>query len=550
MEKVNSGKNRDVWKLVSLCVLVAYALFLIYPLFKLFKASVYVDGHFTLKSFADFFSKSYYVETIFNSLKVSITATLISLVIGIPLAYFYQMYELKGKTVLQILIILCSMSAPFIGAYSWIVLLGRNGYITKLLSLIGIHVGSIYGFKGIVLVLSLQLFPLVFLYLCGALKNIDNSLLEASENMGCSGAKRFLTVVIPLCIPTIIAATLLVFMRAFADFGTPLLIGEGYQTFPVVIYNAYFAETGSDHSFGAAVSVIAIIITGLIFLFQNYINSRNRFTMNALHSIERKTPHGLQAFLMNFYSWFVVLLSFMPQVYVIYSSFQKTSGKLFVKGFSLASYKFAFSHLKRAIPNTFLIGIAALAIVIVLAILIAYLVVRRSNFANKVIDTVSMIPYIIPGSVVGIALVLAFSKGFISLTGTAAIMVIALVIRRIPYTIRSSVAVLQQIPMSIEEASISLGASKLKTFFTITVPMMGNGIMSGAILSWVTIITELSTAIILYNLKTITLTLAVYTYVSRGNYGIAAAYATILTVTTILSLLIYMKVTGNKEVAL
>ena len=131
-----------------------------------------------------------------------------------------------------------------------------------------------------------------------------------------------------------------------------------------------------------------------------------------------------------------------------------------------------------------------------------------------------------------------------------AIMIIALIIRRIPYTIRSSVATLQQIPMSIEEAAISLGSNKMKTFFRITVPMMGNGIMSGAILSWVTIITELSTAIVLYNLNTITLTLAVYTYVSRGNYGIAAAYATILTVTTIISLLIYMKVTGNKEVSL
>lgn len=550
MQSISTKKNRDVWKLVSLCVLATYGLFLLFPLFKLFKAAVVVNGHFSLKSFGDFFSKSYYVETIFNSLKVSITTTVISLIIGIPLAYFYQLYELKGKSVLQVLIILCSMSAPFIGAYSWIVLLGRNGFITKLLSYIGIQVGSIYGFKGIVLVLSLQLFPLVFLYLCGALKNVDNSLLEASENMGCSGAKRFFKIVIPLCMPTIIAATLLVFMRAFADFGTPLLIGEGYQTFPVIIYNAYFAETGSDHSFGAAVSVIAIFITGAIFLIQNYINNRHRFTMNALHSIERKEVHGIKAFLMNFYSWFIVLLSFMPQVYVIYSSFQNTSGKLFTKGYSLKSYKYAFSHLKRSIPNTFLIGLAALAIVIVLAILIAYLVVRRKNAANNVIDTLSMIPYIIPGSVVGIALVLAFSKGFLPLTGTATIMIIALVIRRIPYTIRSSVAVLQQIPMSIEEASISLGASKMKTFFSITVPMMGNGIMSGAILSWVTIITELSTAIILYNLKTVTLTLAVYTYVSRGNYGYAAAYATILTVTTILSLLIYMKVTGNKEVAL
>ena len=548
---VKASNKKDVWLLVSWSVIALYFIFLLYPLFTLLKQSVIADNHFTLSAFKEFFSKTYYVETIFNSLKVSLLTTLVTLIIGVPLAYFYQMYEIKGKSLLQVLIILCSMSAPFIGAYSWIVLLGRNGIITKLIKTItGIQIGNIYGFKGILLVLSLQLFPLVFLYLCGALKNIDNSLLEASENMGCSGVSRFFTIVIPLCMPTIIAATLLVFMRAFADFGTPLLIGEGYQTFPVIIYNSYFAETGSDHTFGAAVSVIAILITTLIFLVQRYINNRNRFSMNALHSVERKQAKGIFNIIIHFYCWFVVILSFLPQVYVMYSSFQNTSGKLFVKGYSLKSYKFAFSHLKKAIPNTFLIGIVALAAVIVLAILIAYLVVRRSNAANKIIDTISMVPYIIPGSVVGIALVLGFNKGPLKLTGTAMIMIIALIIRRIPYTIRSSVAVLQQIPMSIEEAAISLGASKMRTFFTITVPMMGNGILSGAILSWVTIITELSTAIILYNLNTITLTLAVYTYVSRGNYGIAAAYATILTVTTIISLLVYMKVTGNKEVAL
>ena len=188
-------------------------------------------------------------------------------------------------------------------------------------------------------------------------------------------------------------------------------------------------------------------------------------------------------------------------------------------------------------------------IIIILAILIAYLVVRRNNVLNKIIDTISMVPYIIPGSVVGIALVMAFNKKPLVLTGTMIIMIIALVIRRIPYTIRSSTATLQQISISVEEAAISLGSSKLKAFFKITVPMMANGILSGAIMSWVTIITELSTAIILYNLNTITLTLATYTYVSRGNYGIAAAYATILTVATTLSLLIYMKVTGNKEIS-
>ena len=203
-----------------------------------------------------------------------------------------------------------------------------------------------------------------------------------------------------------------------------------------------------------------------------------------------------------------------------------------------------------AIKNTFVIGLSALAVIILLAVLVAYLVVRRRNTANNVIDIMSMLPYIIPGSVVGIALIMAFNQKPLILTGTMIIMVIALVIRRLPYTIRSSVATLQQIPITVEEAAISLGASKVKTFFLVTVPMMANGIISGAILSWVTIITELSTAICLYTVRTQTLTLAIYVYVSRGNDGIAAALATILSLTTVVSLCIFMKVSKSKDVTL
>lgn len=553
-KKNDSGDGRtktgkDIWVIVSLVVLGLYILFLLFPLFKLLGQAVYTEEGFTLEYLAKFFSKPYYTDTLINSIKVSSLATILTLIIGVPLAYFYNMYEIKGKTLIQVIVILCSMSAPFIGAYSWILLLGRNGLITNLiLSITGVRIGSIYGFNGILLVLSLQLFPLVFLYVSGALKNIDNSLLEASENMGVTGIKRFFKVIIPLCMPTILAATLLVFMRAFADFGTPLLIGEGYRTFPVEIYNQYFGEVGTNHNFGAAISVIAIGITAMIFLLQRFVNSKFQFTMNALHPVERKQAKGMFNILIHAFTYITVGIAFAPQAYVIYTSFQNTSGKLFVEGYSLKSYYEAFDRMGSAIQNTFIIGGIALVLIILLAILISYLVVRRNNQLNKLIDTLSMVPYIIPGSVVGIALVIAFNTKPLVLTGTAVIMVVALIIRRIPYTIRSSVAILQQIPITIEEAAISLGSSKMKAFFKVTVPMMGNGILSGAILSWVTIITELSTAIILYNLKTITLTLAIYTYVSRGNYGIAAALATILTALTIVSLMIFMKVSKTKEI--
>ncbi len=547
-------KKLDPWMAVTLAILGCYLLFLIYPMFNLLRQSVFngETGAFTLEYFQKFFGKSYYFSTLWNSFKVSVAATVITLVIGVPLAYVYNMYYIKGRGFLQIIIILCSMSAPFIGAYSWILLLGNSGLIRKTIkSLLGVTLPSIYGFNGILLVLSLQLFPLVFLYVSGAMKNIDNSLLEASENMGCKGVRRFFKVILPLCMPTILAATLLVFMRAFADFGTPLLIGQGYRTFPVEIYNAFFSETaGGDYGFACATSVIAILITTVVFLVQKHTSNRFSFTMSALHPIERKKAKGPFNVLIHVFAYGVVGVAFMPQLYILYESFRKTSGKAFVPGYSLESYRSAFQVAGSAIKNTFVIGLSALAVIILLAVLVAYLVVRRRNTANNVIDIMSMLPYIIPGSVVGIALIMAFNQKPLILTGTMIIMVIALVIRRLPYTIRSSVATLQQIPITVEEAAISLGASKVKTFFLVTVPMMANGIISGAILSWVTIITELSTAICLYTVRTQTLTLAIYVYVSRGNDGIAAALATILSLTTVVSLCIFMKVSKSKDVTL
>lgn len=141
-----------------------------------------------------------------------------------------------------------------------------------------------------------------------------------------------------------------------------------------------------------------------------------------------------------------------------------------------------------------------MVIIIVIAVLIAYLVVRRNNILNNTINTISMLPYIMPGAVIGISLIVSFSKYPFILTGTLLIMIIALVIRRIPFTSRSATAKMMQIPESIEEAAISLGTSKSKTFINITVPMMTNGIISGAVLSWVSIITEMSSGVILYKI--------------------------------------------------
>ncbi len=546
-------KKLDMWNGVTILFLVLFALFLIYPLFGILQQAVISkEGVFTLQEFTKFFSQAYYSKTILNSFKVSIAITAVTLLLGIPFSYFYSFYHLKGSKFLFVVGILCCMSAPFIGAYSWILLLGRSGVITVFLkNVLGIQLGSIYGFGGILFVQAMKLFPLVFIYMNGAFKNIDNTLMEASANMGCVGIKRFFQVVMNLSMPTILAAALLVFMRAFADFGTPLLIGEGYRTFPVEIYNQYLGENGTDHNFAAAISVIAIVVTALVFFIQKWATSRYKFSINALHPIEKKKPTGIKGALMYLYTYGLVLVSFMPQVYIIYLSFRNCDQAVFKPGYSLANYQLAMKKLLvRSIKNTMFLGVGSLLVIILFAILIAYLVVRRSSVLNNAIDTLAMIPYIMPGSVIGIAMVIAFGKPPLALTGTALIMLTSFVVRRMPYTIRSATATLMQIPMSIEEASISLGASKLKTFAQITVPMMSNGIISGAILSWVSIVTELSSSIILYNNKNITLTMSAYVAISRGNYGLACAFSAILTVLTAISLLVYLWVSKSEDIKL
>lgn len=546
-------RRLDIWSIITLVIMLLYIVLLAFPLVTILIKSIQNADtlQFSLEYFKKFFSKSYYYGSIFNSLKVTTWVTILSVVLATPLAYIMTTTKIKGKSLLQILILISSMQAPSIGAYSWILLLGRNGVVTNFVkNTFNITIPDIYGFTGILLVLTLELTPLIYMYLMGALKNVDNSLIEAAESMGCTGIRKMFKVVIPLILPTLLAGSLLVFMRALADFGTPMLIGEGYRTIPVLIFNEFISEVGGDDGFAAAISVLVIIFATAIFLLQKYISNKKAFTMSALHPIEAKEQKGIKNFLSHLYVISFTFIALLPQMTVIYTSFLNTSGRIFKKGFSLKSYEAAFLKAGGTITNTFYLAGVAIILVVLFAILIAYVTVRRSNALTNTLDILTMFPYIVPGSILGIALLLSFNKKPLLLSGTALIMIISYVIRRLPYTIRSSAAIIHQISVSIEEAAISLGASNLKTFFKITLPMMLPGVISGAILSWVTIISELSTSIILYTGNTKTMTIAIYTEVIRGNYGVAAAIATVLTLITIVSLLIFFKITGKKEISM
>ena len=389
------------------------------------------------------------------------------------------------------------------------------------------------------------------MYVCGALKSMDVSLIEAAESLGCSPLGRMRRVIIPLVMPTLLAGSLLIFMRVFSDFGTPMLIGEGYKTMPVLVYNQFMSEVGGDDGFAAALCLIVITLTMFLFFAQRFLSERGSYAMSALKPMEKTALRGVKKILVHLAAYGMVALAIVPQAVVIYTSFLQTrGGQVYTGAYSLENYAAIFAKDSNALWNTYSLGLAAIALIVLIGVLVAYLTVRHKNIVNSAIDTITMFPYIIPGSVLGIAFLFAFNTPPLLLSGTALILIIAFVIRRMPYTVRSTAAIIGQISPSIEEAAVSLGASDATTFRKVLLPMIVPGILSGAIMSWVTVISELSSSIILYTSRTQTLTVSIYTEVIRGNYGNASAFSTILTVTSILSLLLFFKLTGRRDVSL
>lgn len=548
-----AGEKRfNIWTVLTLILLALFLLFVVYPIGMLLTKSLFTGGELDLSYFVKFFTKKYYWSTLVNSFKVTVASTAVAVLIGLPMAYLLRSIKIPFSGLLNILIVISYLSPPFIGAYSWIQLLGRNGFITRIINAVfHVELEGIYGFAGIVLVFSLQSFPLIYMYVSGALKNLDNSLNEAAESLGCNAFQRVTKVIFPLVMPSLLAGMLLVFMRVFSDFGTPMIIGEGYKTFPVMLYTQFMGEVGTNDGFAATMCIIVIIIALMFFFLQKFLGRRFTYSMTALKPMESRQATGWRKVAAYAVVYLITFVAALPQLTVIVTSFIGTiNGSLFTGEFTLDNYRNIFAKGNTtAITNTYLFGLEAIVVVVICGILISYLSVRRRSPLTSVLDVLTMFPYIIPGSVLGISLLCAFNGPPFMLGGTVLILIVSLSIRRMPYTIRSSTAIIGQISPSIEEAAISLGASQVKTFLQITIPMMLPGVLSGAVMSWITLISELSSSVILYTSGTMTLTVAIYSEVIRSNFGNAAAYSTILTLTSILSLLIFFKVSGGKDLS-
>lgn len=538
----------DFWRVVLIVSLVFALCFIGYPFLYLVRNSLTDEnGALTLQHFAKFFKKHYYMVCLTNTIKLAFASTALATLVGLPLAYISTRYNTIGKGFTNILIIISLMSPPFIGAYAWILLLGNAGYITNFLAERGIEIGTIYGYKGLLLVFTLKLYPYVYLYAQGALQKIDASLEEASESLGVHGWKRLMKVTFPVIAPTVLNSMLIVFMTSVADYGTPQMIGKGYKVLTVAIYEEFMTELTGDTSFASALAIMVTLCMLMILIIQKASIASKSYTMSSLRPPQEKKLKGARRALLSLPLYIVGLVGTLPILAIVVTSFRNVNGTRFAEGFGLDSYRNVVYSMGRYIRNTFIFSAVAIALVIVVGMLAAYLIVRKRSRITGFLDVLYMFPYVIPGSVIGISLVVAFNKKPIILTGTFFIMIVSYVIRKLPFTLRSSVGILYSIEPSIEEASVSLGVPPMKTFFKTTAPLMMPGLFSGALLSFIEIINELSSSMILYTGKTTTISVAIFNALFRDAYGTASALATILIAVTIVCLIIFNKVSGGKS---
>jgi iron(III) transport system permease protein len=508
------------------------------------------SGNFTLGNYVTFLTEDRYGKAFINTLIVGFGGLLGALVLGSIMAFCVSRFQIFGSRFVSLLAIMALVSPPFIGAYSWIVLFGAGGAVRGMLRDMGINMPPIYGLGGILIVFSLKFYPYVYLMVSGALSNVNRSLEEAAEGLGLTPWQRTFKISFPMVFPALSAGGLLAFIHAIADFGTPRLLGRGFNVLATEAFTLYSAEIGSNLSMATTISLILILVSMVFVTLQRYMSRRNVYHGNMINKPIKIRLHGWRNVLAHVAVYFIGLCGATPVIISAYFSIRKTNGPVFQEGFALQSYERILFNLADVVRNSLTFSVAAVLLIVVVGTVVGVLVARRTTFNTSLLDGAFMIPYVMPGIVIGIAFIAAFNTGPIVLTGTAAIIVLSIFIRRLPYTVRTTATALRQIAPSMEEAAVSLGYSPFKAFLRITVPLIVPGIIAGGMLSFVTAINELSSSLVLYVGSTMTMPVRIYLLILDGDFGTAAAMSTILLVLSGIAVYLAFRFMGRNEQAL
>jgi iron(III) transport system permease protein len=460
-------------------------------------------GAFTLVNFADFARTDLFVRSFWNSLYVSAMSVVLASLFALPLAYLTSRFEFRGSTLIQTLGFIPLIMPPFVGAVAMQLLFGRNGAVNLLLDdAFGIKIPFMEGLNGVIFVEAVHYFPFILINLSAALANIDRSMEEAAQNLGCSGFRLFRRIVFPLAMPGYVAGASLVFVKVFDDLATPLLLNVKDMLAP----QAYLRVTsiGIADPMGYVIalvlvagSILAMWISGLAMGAKDYATLQR-----GGGGLSRRPMKPWESVFAYAVVILILALVLAPHLGLLLLSFATVwSFSPLPDAFTLAHYARVFGDSSVYIKNTLIYASLAGLIDVVLGVAIAYLVLRTRLIGREWLDWAATAALAVPGVVLGIGYLRTFYgvtlPGGQPLATLWVTIVLALAVRRLPYALRACYAALQQISVSLEEAAENLGATKRRTIRRVVVPLMTGGILAGFVSSFATAAVELSATLML-----------------------------------------------------
>ena len=500
--------------------------FILSPILQVLYVAFTQDGFITLFHFLNFFQRALFREAFLNSLFVGVMVVIFSSLIALPLAFFSVRYDFKGKVMIQTLGILPLVMPPFVGAIAMQLILGRNGVVNLLFrSWFDFTIPFMDGLIGIIIVQTLHYFPFILLNASASLASIDLSLEEAGQNLGAHGFRLLQKITLPLMMPGYVAGALLVFIKSIDDLGTPLLLNYTNMLAP----QAYIRITniGVEDKAGYVISVILVALSLVsLWSMMRYLRLSEYATLQrgATGVSISKSIGSLKLWLVVGFCTVILLMSLSPHIGIIILSFAKFwSFSLLPKSYTLSHYAEIFIETPYMVWNTLIFSFLAAGIDVILGAFIAFLLIRGKIIGKGILDLIATLPLAIPGVVLATGYLRMFHAVDFPilnkpLTETWIILVIAYATRRLPYTLRSCYASMQQIHESLEEAALNLGANRRRTFVKITFPLMLKGVVAGGVISFITSSVELSSTMMLVPTKELApLSYGIYLYMQSAT---------------------------------
>jgi iron(III) transport system permease protein len=525
-------------------VLVLLATFVLWPVARVLWLSVEGPAGLTPANYQAFFSSWRLARILVNSLVVSAVSTAFTVVIALVLAYAVTRTTIPGKRFVSLMAVLPLISPPFLVSLAFILLFGRNGLVTHGLGLDW----SIYGFTGIVVAQVFTFLPQAYILLANVLGNMDAALEEAAENLGAGPLTTLRRVTLALARPGLASAALIVFILCMTDFGNPILIGGRYNVLATEIYSQVIGM--NDFASASTMSVILIVPCLLAYVVNTaWVGSGSYVTVTAgARTAGRPTPPALR--------WPLTLLAagFALFTAVIYGLIPLGSlVRLWGSDWSLSLRHYTFeSTAEGAWPiwNSVKLAVAAGVLGTVLALVTAYVIERKRPPGARLLESLSLLPAALPGTVIGVGYILAFNVPPLVLTGTVWILVTSVVFWKFPVAVLAAINALKQIDPAVEEAAVSLGAGSVLTFVRVVLPLLTGTAFSIFIYFFINGMVTVSAVIFLifpgFNLGSV----AILNQVENGYPGVACALGTLMLVIVVGAVLLLRGLLGGGRVAI